>query len=513
MLDDGILRRHVAAFNAADEETVRQHVPNAAAAQWLNRNIPLFECPDREIEEIYYFRWWTYRKHVRETPEGFIVTEFLPDVGWSGAYNSIPCAAGHHIREGRWLRDRTYLNDYLSFWFRGRGNPRSYSTWIADALQGFCEVTGDFGIARGLRPDLVANYRAWEGENLHESGLFWSSDDRDGGELSVSGPGLRPTLNSYMYGEASAIGAIAAMSGRDDIAREFSRKASHIRDLVQERLWDPVGRFFKVIPLETRGTPVREWSFHSTDPARNVRELHGFTPWYFHLPGPGFEDAWSQINDPAGFAAPYGLTTAEQRHPGFAISYEGHECLWNGPVWPFMSSVALSALANCIRDHAPGCVTRGDFLGHLRTYAHAHHRVLGDGRTVPWIDENIHPFTGDWIARTRLSTWKDGGWCAEKGGYERGKDYNHSTFCDLVISGLVGILTSPGGAITVDPLVPDGAWDWFCLDGVACHGRTLTVLYDRTGERYARGKGLRVLVDGEERAGAPVLTALAVDVG
>ena len=29
-------------------------------------------------------------------------------------------------------------------------------------------------------------------------------------------------------------------------------------------------------------------------------------------------------------------------------------------------------------------------------------------------------------------------WPVDKGGKERGKDYNHSTFCDLIINGLIG---------------------------------------------------------------------------
>ena len=43
--------------------------------------IPLFECPDEDIERTYYFRWWTYRKHFRKTSVGWVVTEFLPDRG------------------------------------------------------------------------------------------------------------------------------------------------------------------------------------------------------------------------------------------------------------------------------------------------------------------------------------------------------------------------------------------------------------------------------------------------
>ena len=81
---------------------------------------------------------------------------------------------------------------------------------------------------------------------------------------------------------------------------------------------------------------------------------------------------------------------------------------------------------------------------------------------------------------------------------ERGKDYNHSTFCDLVISGLVGLRPRADGTAVVNPLLPADTWEYFCLDEVACQGRRLTILWDRTGARYGRGPGLRVLVDGKE---------------
>ena len=71
---------------------------------------------------------------------------------------------------------------------------------------------------------------------------------------------------------------------------------------------------------------------------------------------------------------------------------------------------------------------------------------------MPWIDENLNPATGDWIARTRLKTWKNGTWDAGKGGKERGKDYNHSTYCDLVITGLVGLRPRPDDTVEVNPL-------------------------------------------------------------
>ena len=56
-----------------------------------------------------------YRKHIKETPEGFIITEFLPEVSWAGKDNSIDCAAGHHFHEVRWLANPKYLDDYAVF--------------------------------------------------------------------------------------------------------------------------------------------------------------------------------------------------------------------------------------------------------------------------------------------------------------------------------------------------------------------------------------------------------------
>ena len=63
--------------------------------------IPLVELSDPTIEQIYYFRWHTYCKHLKKSPFGWVVTEFLPDVPWAGKHNTISCAAGHHFNVPR----------------------------------------------------------------------------------------------------------------------------------------------------------------------------------------------------------------------------------------------------------------------------------------------------------------------------------------------------------------------------------------------------------------------------
>jgi len=660
VLSNAKLRDYVARFNADDEE-LYANTPNDEAFNFLERNIPLFECPDADIERTYYFRWWTYRKHVKKTPDGWVITEFLPQVPWSAKHNTISCPAGHHFYEGRWLRDGRYMDDYAVFWFRKGGSPRRYSFWAADAIYADFLVRQNRKLIVDLLDDLVANHKGWESSRLTSDGLFWQIDDRDGMEVSVGGSGKRATINSYMYGGARAIAKISAMAGRDDLKAEYEAKAARLKHLVQAKLWGDEAKFFKtlkrsdhelVTPMHSGdgsvlrmhwwardrlgkpqwiqydlpaaasvdgvevywhddGSGIRlpkswrvtyrdgekwtavanttpyeivadrmnrvkfaavrsrawrlevqshegkvaglyEWrvlsggrnvavgakasaSFPTErgrlgDPLKglnngegksklselvDVREQHGFTPWYFNLPDPGkgYEVAWKQLMDPEGFYAPFGPSTAEQRHPGFKVVYEGHGCQWNGPSWPYATAVTLTGMANVLNNYSQYAITRGDYFKTLKVYTASHRRKRSDGKVVPWIDENIDPFTGVWIARTMLLA-KDAEQRAEgkKSNHikERGKDYNHSSYCDLIITGLVGLRPRADETVVVNPLLPDGVWDYFCLDGVPYHGRMLTILYDKTGKTYGKGIGLRIMADGKEIGAIETLGRLTV---
>src|SRR6185436_7021230 len=83
------LKQYVDYFNSIDTETVKNYVTNDKAYDWLASNIPLFECPDTTIEKIYYYRWWAIRKHLKETPDGFVFTEFITPVNHAGKYNTV----------------------------------------------------------------------------------------------------------------------------------------------------------------------------------------------------------------------------------------------------------------------------------------------------------------------------------------------------------------------------------------------------------------------------------------
>ena len=485
-----VLSDYVENFNTHDDEIVATYIPNSQAFEFLAANIPKFECPDKQMEEIYYFRWWTFRKHIRNTPEGFIITEFLPNVSWAGKYNAISCPGMHQFNEGRWLHDGRYMRDYACYWFRNGGSVRSYSFPVAHALYSQYLVSGNDSVVRELLPHLISNFEAWENERYDPScGLFWQIDDRDGMEVSICGSGYRATINSYMAAEAKAIAMIAQLSRCSD-APKFKEKSTQIQTNMFKKLWDQDAGFFKVLPRNEEALLC------------DARELHGYTPWCFNL----IEDveytrAWQYLMNPSHFYAPYGPTTAEQCHPGFKISYEGHECQWNGPSWPFSTSITLTALANLLNcSLKQNYISKDDYFKLLQIYTQCHRLTKDDGTVVPWIDENINPFTGDWISRTRLKTWQNGAWSPSKGGVERGKDYNHSTYCDLIISGLIGIRPQEENVLIVNPLLPDGVWDYFCLEDVTYHGKKITILYDKTGLKYNKGKGLMIFVNGKQSA-------------
>lgn len=493
-------RHYIEFFNSVDDEPIKNSIPNAGVWDWMQKSIPFFECPDKEIEQIYYYRWWVYRKHIKETPNGYVITEFLPEVGHAKKYNTIVCAAGLHVDEGKWLRNRCYISDYLNHWFSREGEPRHYSTWLATSVYEYCLTIGDFSLAMELLPELTANFISWEKSHKHESGLFWSYDDRDGGEHSISGSGLRPTLNSFMYADAVSISKIAARMGENKLADDFKKKAEGLKQLVQTRIWDKDDEFFCTLPLEKRDDKIETYDHRKIEPNRHVRELYGYFPWRFNLPDSGFENSWEQIFDNNGFYAPYGPTTAEQRHPLF-MKNRIKRCQWDGSSWPFATSLTLGGMRNLLHYYNQKVIKKSDFLELMKIYAHSQHRTLPYGEVIPWIGESLHPHTGTWLSRAialdmNVPTVAKQYWKDKNSAVLRGKDYNHSSYCDLVISGLAGLEIGEDGTITVDPLISSKDWDWFCLDGVQYKGKELAVVYDRTGKKYGKKRGLSLLVNG-----------------
>ena len=175
--------------------------------------------------------------------------------------------------------------------------------------------------------------------------------------------------------------------------------------------------------------------------------------------------------------------------------------------WPYETSKVATALVNLLQTYPPQqTVGKRAFDALLRTYAIAHTRSQSEGRLPPNVDEDLHPDDGYWITRRKLhgiEPWPRTGGLGNRNGRDplrgRGTHYFHSTFNDLVLSGLVG-LRAHAGYLEVFPLC---LMPWFAATNVRIRGADISVVWDASGSRYPHGAGLHVWRDGKHVGSAP----------
>ncbi len=325
---------------------------------------------------------------------------------------------------------------------------------------------------------------AWDGMETNINSR--QTDDPFGG-----GEGYRPTLNSYMYADALAISHAARLLGDARKADDYAGRADGLKRRVQDELWDQARDFFfhQFARNERGGIAAKSLTYETGMYAGSPhgRELLGYVPWQFNLPDPGYEAAWKFLMDPDYFFAPFGPTTVERHDPLFFIAPRC--CVWSGNQWPYATSQTLVAMANLLNNYDQDLVDRDDYYRLLRTYS-LDQRLAGR----PFIAEAANPDDGSWEGHNTLY---------------HSEHYFHSSYVDLIISGLVGLRPRADDTVEVNPLVPDH-WDYFALDDVAYHGRRLAIVWDRDGNRYGQGVGLSVIVDGERLVTVPTVGRLLV---
>ena len=456
-------------------------------ASWYLDNIPFFECSDQQIEQVYYYRWKMYKAHIRRVGDNkYVITEFINHVAWDREpYCTINAASMHHIYEGRWLKDNRYIDGYIDYLYQDGGNDRRYSESIADASYGRYLVNADASFLTKQLDSMKRMYNEWSDHFDSSKQLYFipampdateytiASIDASGGKDGFDdGEAFRPTINSYMYGNAMAIARIAKLKGDAEDSQKYFRKAIALKANVEKDLWnDSLHHFTDRFKVDNQY--VHYWNFI------RGRELAGMIPWYFDLPSDSkkFNAAWLHLTDTSQLLGAFGFRTNEPSYQYYFkqfVFYKGQRgSQWNGPSWPYQTSQSLTAMANFINDYNQGVVTASDYIKSLRLFARQH--FLPNGKLD--LVENYDPNLGGPIVY-----------------YYWSNHYNHSSFNNLVITGLCGIRPTEGDTLTINP-ISDNSIKYFCLDGISYHGHKLTVLYDVNGTRYNYGKGITVFVD------------------
>ena len=385
-------RHYIDAFNQNDRELYVQHIPNAAAWEFLKSNIPLLECPDRRSRKSTTSAGGPSASTSSRRPTGSSSPSFCRPS--PGRANTTPSIAPPAITFARAAGSRPPVSRRLRALLVSQGRRPAPLQLLGrrrdlGPLPGHRRRPACGGAAarpgrqlRGVGEGRIATPTACSGRTT--TGTAWRSPSA--GAAAIGRPSTATCTAMRWPSPGSPSGPARHSSPTGSAPRPPRSKR-----LVQEKL----GTRRRSSSRSCRAARTRRWS--------DAREEHGYTPWYFNLPDPDKSVAWKQVMDPHGFYAPFGPTTAERRHPKFTVAYTGHECQWNGPSWPYATAVTLTAMANLLDDYQQDVVRRKDYFDLLKAYTRSHHLKRDDGRVVPWIDENLNPTTGDWIARTAPS--------------------------------------------------------------------------------------------------------------
>lgn len=484
-------------------------------APWYRNRIPFFESSDKDITDVYYYRWNIFRAHQRDLgANGFISTEFLDDVGWqTKPWASLNDATVFHLLEGRWCRDRRFKNDYAAFILGPNSNTRQFSESMAASVYKGYLVDGVASDATARLDEMITVFNAWRDAFDTSKGLYYVEPLRDATEYTISsidasggldgffgGNSFRPSINAYQYDNAVSIAKLAELKGGlSDTVTTYNQRAADIKSRVQNDLWNSTFEHF-IDRFQVNNQYVKYWDFI------RGRELVGFVPWAHDLPDdtPEYAESWKHALDTNEFAGPHGLRTVGPTYEYYMRQYRyveengrQPECQWNGPVWPFQVTQVLTGLANFL-DHYPngtatGVIGKADYTKILQQYAKLHYNP--ERGNILDLEEDYYPDTGFPIV-----------------GLKRSPHYFHSGFVDSILSGFVGIRPRADDVLEVNPAAEASAISYFRADAIIYHGHEIAVQWDADGSRYG-AIGLKIEVDGKEVASSPTLSRLSVQLG
>jgi len=532
---------------------------------FLSNNIPFFLSSDSTINKVYNYRWWMISKHLKPYDDPFdgkqywVVTEFFGPRPWASLSGAITCPAGHQFYDVRWLRDSKFLKSYADYFMRGsasklnqreNGNfltylsrPEShhFSSWMINGVDAFLKVHPDNKWLHEQLPYLERHQHIWDSlftvktPTAKTVGMYKILDLYDGMEFSLSAVlGLihskgayslytadnwrnyylewsttdhaaqseqakeypkafrkgypdfylvRPSINSYAYGNLQSLSDLYKIDEAnyethrsEHKATYYKKRASSLQQKVLDVLWNKDDQFFNTYSAGDNAFGARDYE-------ARVRESVGYTPWYFNMiPAQDYAQygkAWDMFSAKNGFYNTVGMTTAEQQHP----YYNEHAYAWNGRGWPFENSVVYKGYANYLRDYKKKSTLAEKQL--LYDYIEKLAKLHGTKEL------NI----GEWYIPSDGKAF---------GGEQ---DYFHSSFPDIIIEDLLGFKASHNNSFSIEPLLPEGQWNYFYLGNLRYHDHDVDIIWEKDWNPKQPGNQsqLCVWVDGKLSASSASL--------
>ena len=486
-------------------------LPDALASQqeeytgWLTEQVPAFTSENAALEKVYWHRATSVlRKNLTRPGAGRLTRWAMSEGRWRSAWypNVISYGAGHQIRELRWLRDGVYVHDFIQTWCENQREDglfpshipptgdlpnRQYTDWIASSVWDALAVHPDPEKRAAWLPALQRNVDGWLAKyDTGNDGLltvdshWWTGMEWqpsffyfNGFDAEQQGQALeRVDLTSYVFGGAMAVSRLLTAEGDAEGAKKYADLGVKIRRALRDRCWDTESNYFYSIDPDTHEKAM-------------VKEVAGVYPFYFSMFDaermPAYREAFSSVVDPDQLWTRWPVASASKQCPAYSQDgafhgKPGSACMWNGPTWPHANSLVLPAMGRVLRDYAECALRLEHFQRLLMSYTMAQFRH--QDMTYPWTGEYYNGDTGEWRTEER--------------------DYNHSTYLDILITELAGLRVRDDDILEIRPLI-DEHTPGFILDGLRYRGHDLTIAWTRW--RSAKPgldgrRGLRIYADG-----------------
>lgn len=473
--------------------------------RWNVANVPAFASMDDELTKQYWHRATSIlRKNLFKVNEGRLQDWGISEGRWTASWysNIISYGAGHQIREARWLRNPQYVDGIITTWcanekqngvFPNFIRPNTigdgqYTDWITSTVwDAHCVHPNTAKLkewANALKRNvdgwlatydtdddglLLVDSHWWTGMEWQPSFFYFKNYDKDKQDQQLE----RVDLTAYVYGNAANLAKILSAIGDKTGAEKYTQIASKIRSAVESVMWDPASSYFYSVAPDTGEKAM-------------VKEVIGVYPFYFSMFGPEhgkpYLAAWHSILDPNEFWTTWPVASASKKCPAYSqdVNFNGKRvggCMWNGPTWPHANSLVMSAMAATLREFPESPLSTDKLFELFRSFTKAQFKAQDEN--FPWTGEYYNGDTAEWRTEQR--------------------DYNHSTYIDILIADIAGLRPRADNIIELHPLIGTQVPP-FILDGIRYHDHNISILWSpkESAETQTDGlHGFRVYIDGK----------------
>lgn len=489
--------------------------------EWFQENVPDFSCSDSYVEKMYYYRWFIVYKNIIN-PEVDCFNDYCFYEGKDRFSVLCSGSSAMQINEARWLKNKEFVKGHIANLMKsqvnsGMENGRFRDTYINNipsAVWGMCMVNDDYEMAEKYSDNLI-HFVQWESSEKfvkHEDSLpivvgSWRTASeyqpsffeftKPKWDHRLSAPFLKEHMTAlkrvdeavYLYMNFKAIENILIKIGRAESAEYYSKKAETLKTSIIKNMWDEETEFF--YDLEP----------NSNQKAMQSKNYAGFTPALTDIASADGGGLFKHLENPNEFLSAFPIPSVSKDCPAYnadnqwtagpAASVENpyrYGCCWNGPAWNFSNSIVIDALGEFIQRQ--GFVQKKTLYKTLFSKWTAAQYIDGD-ISSPNTCEHFHPDTGKHLSGVT--------------------DYFHSTYNDILIKRIIGIIPEDSDVLTLNPI--DMGWDYFSLEGLTYRNKKVDVFWKSPQyiKKNEGEQGLVILINGRRAANSKTLQKIQID--